>query len=194
MVGSRALATIVGLGAVVSGCGSEAAPPGPTAQVGPSSHVARAEPVVPWSDRVDAERYRPPGPQGRYGYPAEPPGRWPEVRPELVLPQAVSAGETVDYVVVLHNRSRHGVDLRPCGGYQQEVWVVADFTAQPAPGGRSVYRLNCDDAPLLGPGQSRRYAMRLEVPATVTGEEVMVRWGFIDELPDDGAQQWVTLR
>jgi hypothetical protein len=43
------------------------------------------------------------------------------------------------------------------------------------------------------PGGKREYAMQLTTPATATGSEVMFSWNLLDNTPDEGAQDWVTL-
>lgn len=128
------------------------------------------------------------------GYPTEPPSRWPGIQAKLVLPDSVRRGQTVDYVVELRNITEDPVDLQPCGGYRQEVQVVgAGMGAEPIDGGRTDFRLNCDADPTLAPGEARRFAMRLELPDWLPGNEVLFSWGFVDNMPDYSAQQWVPL-
>jgi hypothetical protein len=106
----------------------------------------------------------------------------------------VAPGEFVDYVTVLRNVSGDPVDLRPCGGYEQEVMRLGSgFAAESVGGGASSHRLNCIADPVLRPAQSRRYAMRIEVPSNLTGDEALFRWGFVDNMPDSCAQRWVPL-
>lgn len=127
-------------------------------------------------------------------YPTEPPSRWPGLSARLVLPDSVSRGQTVDYVVVLRNITEDPAGLRPCGGYRQEVQVVgAGMAAEPVEGGRTEFRLNCDAHPTLSPGEARRFAMRLVLPDSLPGNEVLFSWGFVDNMPDYSAQQWVEL-
>lgn len=205
------LATVLTI-AALSGCGSDPSPavvvkesaastdlPDPSSAETPSPETpdSTGQPgpdTVPWNDRVDYQEWQPPLPPGQDGWPTEPPSRWPELQARLVLPQAVRPGETVDYVVVLRNQSDHTVDLLPCAGYQQEVQIVgAGMAAEPVSGGESTFRLNCDGAPILLPAQSRRYAMRLVVPADATGDEILFTWGFLDNMPDYEAQDWIQL-
>lgn len=151
-----------------------------------------SEPDVAWDARVDYEEWQPPLPPGQDGWPTEPPSRWPELRASMLLLAEVRPGENLDYVVVLRNISDHPVDLRPCGGYRQEVRDLgAGLASEPVDGGSSSFRLNCDAHPFLLPGESRRYAMRLTVPAALSGEEALFVWGFVDNMPDYDAQQWV---
>lgn len=199
--------------AALSGCGTDASPsveadqaaassgePDPSTReiVDPTGTTAStSQPdsgAVAWDDRVDYETWEPPLPPGQDGWPTEPPSRWPDLRARLLLPQAVRPGETVDYLVVLRNVSDDAVDLLPCGGYRQEVLVVgAGMAAESVNGGESAFRLNCDAAPILLPAESRRYAMRLVVPDVVTGDEVLFTWGFLDNMPDYEAQEWIRL-
>lgn len=171
-----------------------------------SSTVAEAKPTdgqssagppvfdVAWNDRLDFEEWHAPLPPGQDGWPSEPPSRWPDVRVRLVLPPSVTPGDLVEYVVVLHNVSDDPVDLRPCGGYEQEVMRLGSgLAAKPVRGGTSSYRLNCDAAPILQPDESRRYAMLIEVPSNLADGEVLFRWGFVDNMPDYGGQRWVPL-
>ena len=144
---------------------------------------------------------RPPGlrdlaplPPGQDFWPTEPPSRWPDLRVRLLLPDALHPGETVDYAVRIRNESDEVVDLRPCGGYRQEVQVLgAGLSAEPVRGGETRFRLSCDGRPRLRPGEQRTYAMRLVVPDGISGDEVLVTWGFVDNLPDYEAQEWVQL-
>jgi hypothetical protein len=169
----------------------------PTVAVSPAdtaSSLTLPESDVPWDDRDDYEEWQSPLPHGQDGWPAEPPSRWPDVRARLLLPPAVRPGETVDYVVVLRNVSHNLVDLRPCGGYRQQVMALgAGMAAVPVKGGDSSFRLNCDADPILLPAESRRYAMRVVVPGVVTGDEALFTWGFVDNMPDYEAQNWVRL-
>ena len=171
-------------------CGASASP-SPEASA-PEATPPQAD--VAWDDRVDFEEWTPTLLPGQEFWPTEPPSRWPELRARLVLPAAVTPGETVDYVVVLRNIADVPVDLRPCGGYEQEVMGVrAGLSAEAVPGGTSTFRLSCDTEPILLPAASRRYAMRLVVPPNLTGDEALFRWGFVDNMPDYDAQLWVGL-
>lgn len=197
--------------AVLAACGTSTTAPdadqtSAAVEVSDSSTTAVATPTdgassvapprfdVAWDDRVDFEKWQAPLPPGQDGWPTEPPSRWPNVRVRLVLPPNVAPGEFVDYVVVLRNVSDNPVELRPCGGYEQEVMRLGSgFAAESVRGGTSSYRLNCDADPILRPGQSRRYAMRMGVPSNLTGDEALFRWGFVDNMPDYDAQRWVPL-
>jgi hypothetical protein len=124
----------------------------------------------------------------------DPPSRWPGLRVEMLLPDSVSPGQRVDYDIVLRNNTDRDLDLRPCGGYRQQIWVLGPgLAATPIKGGLTEYRLNCDDSPVLPPGGKREYAMQLTTPATATGSEVMFSWNLLNNTPDEGAQDWVTL-
>lgn len=101
---------------------------------------------------------------------------------------------TVDYAVAISNESEEVIDLRPCGGYRQEVQAVGPgFVPERIDGGVTEFRLNCDEFPRLRPREERVYAMSLVVPEGVPGNEVFFTWGFIDNLPDDQAQKWIGL-
>ena len=185
---------------VVANDGASAIPAAdsrPAATTKPPGRAASPTPPasdVAWDDRGDYEPWQPPLPPGQDGWPSEPPSRWPGLRAHLMLPPTVALGETVDYVVVLRNVSDERVDLRPCGGYRQEVRASGPgMGPEPVPGGKSTFRLNCDADPLLLPSESRRYAMRLVVPEAITGEEALFTWGFVDNMPDYDAQYWVPL-
>ena len=186
---------------LLTGCGGEGK--GATALSSPEPSTAIGEAVkspgaalasVPWSDRDDFEPWQPPMPPGQDGWPTEPLSRWPDVRARLVLPDTVQPGETVDYAVLIRNQSKEVIDLRPCGGYRQEVQAVGSgMAAERVEGGESQFRLNCDELPRLRPGEQRTYAMRLVVPEGIPGNEVLFTWGFIDNMPDYQAQEWVGL-
>ncbi|WP_091021732.1 hypothetical protein [Nocardioides szechwanensis] len=162
------------------------------AEAGSSSVVPPGS--VPWSARDDFDAWHPPLPPGQDFWPTEPPSRWPDLRVRLVIPDTAYAGQTVEYAVLIRNESQQVVDLRPCGGYRQEVQVVgAGLAAEPVEGGESRFRLNCDESPRLRPDEQRSYAMRLVAPEGLSGDEILVTWGFIDNLPDFEAQQWLVL-
>lgn len=59
--------------------------------------------------------------------------------------------------------------------------------------GRTELRLACDAAPLLEPGERRRYAMRATVPGQAVGGAVLLTWGFVDDIAEGPAQEWVDL-
>lgn len=146
--------------------------------------------AVPWEDRADARPWTPPG--DVEFWPTEPPSRFPGLRLRLRLPESVAAGETFDYVVVLHDITQRAVDLRPCPGYAQQALDTGHDLAQEWHRPR-VLRLACDDDPLLRPGERRRYAMRLTVPADAIGSELLVAWGLVDNVSEGPAQQWIGL-
>jgi hypothetical protein len=192
------LATASLLG-VLASCGEETAvtplPAASATAIGEVESTPSPVPAsVPWSDRKDFETWNPTPPPGQDGWPTEPPSRWPHLRVRLVLPDTVQPGESVDYAVLIRNQSTAVVDLRPCGGYRQEVQVVgAGMAAEPVKAGESRFRLNCDERPRLRPGEQRSYAMRLVVPQGVTGDEILFTWGFVDNMPDYDAQRWIGL-
>ncbi|MCW2791507.1 MAG: hypothetical protein JWO76_605 [Nocardioides sp.] len=177
----------------LSACGASpsTAPGAEDRSTGSAAAESAPDSDVAWDDRVDFEPWQAPLPPGEDGWPAEPPSRWPEVRARLLLPPSVTPGETVDYVVVLRNDSDGRIDLRPCGGYQQEVMGLGPgLAAETVDGGTSAFRLSCDADPILMPGESRRYAMRVAVPPMLTGDEALFSWGFVDNMPDLEAQAW----
>ena len=186
---------------LLTGCGGERSSgtalsgPAPSTAIGETLNSRGPVPArVRWSDRDDFEAWHPPMPSGQDGWPTEPPSRWPDLRVRLVLPDTVQPGESVDYAVLLLNQSKEAIDLRPCGGYRQEVRAVGPgLGAEPVEGGESQFRLNCDGSPRLRPGEQRTYAMRLVVPDGLPGNEVLFIWGFIDNMPDYQAQEWIGL-
>lgn len=73
----------------------------------------------------------------------------------LELPGAVTAGETLTYVLVLHNDTDTTAPLTPCPSYDESVQIVAG-----KPG--AVHQLNCTIATV--PAHSVvRFEMRLPV-------------------------------
>ncbi len=71
-------------------------------------------------------------------------------------------GSTLDYTVTLTNGSDHTIALDPCPTYQQALYVVtAPAVPRPEP---EFFALNCDTVHAIAPGQSVRYAMRIQIP------------------------------
>ena len=81
------------------------------------------------------------------------------------FPKTLTMGETLRYVVELHNPTNDAISLDPCPGYYQ-AWGESG-TAVFGPG-----VLNCEDAPdEIGPGETVAFEMELDIPASIEGAE-----------------------
>lgn len=153
--------------------------------------VVIPEGAVPWSDEREFEEWEPPD-QGPLA--ADQPERWPDIRARLTIPSSVQPGETLQYVVTLNNAGAEPINLAPCGGYTQTLAFQDMNTNDLAPPVVKQYRLNCDAEPVLLPGESRAYEMRLRVPeGALQLEEARLIWQLVDSSPDFSAQEFVTV-
>ena len=78
------------------------------------------------------------------------------------LARAVRAGTTVSYVVTLHNPTATPVAFTPCPHFTESIFVAPDVRGT-RPVSRT-YALNCTQASAIGPHESERFAMRIDVP------------------------------
>jgi hypothetical protein len=74
------------------------------------------------------------------------------------LPPSARLGHDLLYSVTLTNASGHTITLNTCPGYAEGLDGV---------GAQERHLLNCAPARFLQPGETRTFAMRLLVPATV---------------------------
>jgi hypothetical protein len=88
----------------------------------------------------------------------------------LDLPATAPVGSPLDYVVTLHNSSRHAVDLTPCPGY-----VEAATTPTPT---KLAYALNCAPVGAIAAGHSVRFAMVLPLPADTPAGALKIVWAL----------------
>jgi hypothetical protein len=96
---------------------------------------------------------------------APPTDPYPGLRADLEAPAEAVAGTTLQYVVALTNTGSMTQALDPCPAYQQGFKAV-----RPVPG---ALLLNCRP---IEPGQTLRFAMRLEVPEA--SGQVVLSWGL----------------
>ena len=101
-----------------------------------------------------------------------------EVR--LEVPDHVTAGQTLDYVVVLTNPTSNPVVLSPCPTYQERInsvggGVVADYV------------LDCASVPKIAAGASVRFAMKLDIPASVPASDVAAIVWSLDPYYSEGS-------
>ncbi|HEX2296343.1 MAG TPA: hypothetical protein VHN37_13670 [Actinomycetota bacterium] len=95
------------------------------------------------------------------------------------VPQEVTLGSDIRYVVELRNVSDETVSLEPCPVYYQ-AWGESGFAVS-----RTSY-LNCDEAPPdIPPGERLRFEMRLPVEDR---EAVQVEGGLVWYLGHPGAE------
>jgi hypothetical protein len=83
----------------------------------------------------------------------------------LEVPATATAGQTLNFRVVLTNPTRARVWLSPCPGYE-----VGISTA-----GEHAYRLNCVNS-LIAPGQSRVFDMQYAIPASTRAGLAKIGW------------------
>ena len=81
------------------------------------------------------------------------------------FPKSLTMGETLRYVVELHNPTEEPISLDPCPGYYQ-AWGESG-TAVFGPG-----VLNCDEGPdEIGPGETVAFEMELDIPTSIDGAD-----------------------
>lgn len=132
--------------------------------------------------------------------PIEKPVRWEHLVASATLPNAVRAGETLVYTVTLTNRGADDVHLADatspgsCPGFDHELrFEDMDGNEVAGPVMGDTGRLNCDADPVIDPGDSRTYEMRLEIPAGSTSAEARLLWQLVDTSPDQAGQGYVTV-
>lgn len=90
----------------------------------------------------------------------------------LEVPDRATVGQTLYYVVILTNPTTSPIDLRPCPAYVERInsvgdWVVAD------------YILDCIGVPRIAPGVSVRFAMELDLPASLPpSDKAAIVWSL----------------
>jgi hypothetical protein len=91
--------------------------------------------------------------------PSDPPAVPAEgLRLALEVPDHATAGETLQYVAALTNPSSSAIALSPCPAYRETLaWSGESLVEE--------HLLNCDAVPSIGPGQTVRFAMVLDIPA-----------------------------
>jgi hypothetical protein len=77
----------------------------------------------------------------------------------ISAPAEITAGQTLSYIVTLTNPTAHDIKLDPCPSYSEGLKGHGDET----------YLLNCDAQEVIPAQSSTDFAMRLAVPAAVTG-------------------------
>ncbi|MDX6285230.1 MAG: hypothetical protein QOG53_715 [Frankiales bacterium] len=92
-----------------------------------------------------------------------------DLKLSLELPAYAEPGKPLWYVVDVTNPLSQPISLARCPGYFEHA---NDDTRTLV---KSTYGLNCDDTPAISPGQTVRFAMRLDVPASATGR-ASVSW------------------
>jgi hypothetical protein len=96
----------------------------------------------------------------------------------LSLPDAVTPGEQMDYVVALTNTTDAPIAMDPCPAYTEAV----------GPGGASERDyLNCAGNPVIAAGQTAYYSMVMQVPAGAGGGGFLKVLWALDEGPNAGA-------
>ena len=127
--------------------------------------------------------------------PIEEPVRFDQLSAEITDTPTVGAGR-LEFVVTLRNEGNESVDLTPCPGYVQSVRTLdpISLSASEPAAYRGQWRLDCDSHPVLAPGDTVRFAMRLDVPPKLElSGEVMLEWQLLGTSSDHVAQSWVTI-
>jgi Protein of unknown function (DUF4232) len=90
--------------------------------------------------------------------PSEPPAVPAEsLRLALEVPDEATTGTALKYVVALTNPTAGAISLTPCPAYRESlVTPSGQFSVD--------YLLDCTEAPSIGPGQTVRFAIELQVP------------------------------
>lgn len=111
------------------------------------------------------------GPFDPSGFPWPPPPEVVNIAIAIAAPATVRRGTALDYTVTLTNQSNRAYRLFPCPDYFEFV------------GGklaRSTFALNCGPVGAIAPGGSAAFAMRMEIPATISAGLTEIRWGVMD--------------
>jgi hypothetical protein len=116
--------------------------------------------------------------------PKRPPDPRRVLRAALDLPATARAGATLDYVVTLTNPTARSVSLRHCPGYVEAV-------AAP-PSTKLNFGLDCRRVPVMSPGQSVRFEMRLPVAGSTAPGRAPVVWSMT-AFPGPSARGWVRI-
>jgi hypothetical protein len=83
-----------------------------------------------------------------------------------------TAGQTLHYVARLTNPTTHLIDLRACPAYSERINSVGGEIA-------AVYLLDCAGVQTIAPGVSVRFAMQLEIPASIpASDEAALVWSL----------------
>lgn len=91
--------------------------------------------------------------------PTEPPAVPAEsLRPALEVPDQATAGSALHYVAALTNPTAAAISLTPCPAYRESLVTPSNQLAVD-------YLLDCAAAPSIGPGQTVRFAMELQIPS-----------------------------
>ena len=92
------------------------------------------------------------------------------IEAQLAVPAHAQAGATLDFTVTLTNANDQAYDLLSGGACP--TYSISLKSAQLA----ERYQLNCDSVPgasRITPGASQSYAMRIDVPASASGEDLL---------------------
>lgn len=90
----------------------------------------------------------------------------------LVVPEQAVAGQTLDYFAILTNETADTIALDPCPAYEERV----NTSGGPVVGD---YILACATVPVIAPGASVRFAMELDLPATLPPDDrAALVWGL----------------
>jgi len=94
------------------------------------------------------------------------------LRVALEVPGQATAGQTLHYVAILTNPTASPINLDPCPAYMERInsvggWVVSD------------YILDCSGVPTIAPGASVRFAMELDLPASLPpSDKAAIVWSL----------------
>jgi hypothetical protein len=101
------------------------------------------------------------------------PGTLQSLQARTLVPARVRAGRVFTYVVTLTNTGSKAVSLLPCPGYTESLGLYASGRWQVE---QNSYELNCSSVRRLPSGQSRRFAMRIRVPAHARPGMAKLAW------------------
>jgi hypothetical protein len=92
------------------------------------------------------------------------------LRLALEVPDHATAGETLRYLAALTNPTSGAIALAPCPAYRETLASSGAPLVEE-------HLLNCDAIPSIGPGQTVRFAMVLDIPASqLPTEKAAVVW------------------
>ncbi|HLO34922.1 MAG TPA: DUF4232 domain-containing protein, partial [Candidatus Deferrimicrobium sp.] len=101
------------------------------------------------------------------------------LRLSLLVPDQAVAGEVLTYVAILANPTAAPIDLRPCPAFIERLNTL---------GGPVVVRhlLACDIVPVIAAGDQVRFAMEIDLPATLPADPVAALVWSLDPYGAEG--------
>lgn len=108
-----------------------------------------------------------------------PPYVEPAFNADIAAPPSAGAGQPLDHLIRLTNRTNRTQSLDPCPAYVENVAGPQELGSSDKPGfcyAEQRYVLNCADVRPIAPGMTVTFAMRFEVPADLLPGGYVLPW------------------